>query len=311
MDRLVITGALGHIGSWLIHNFSFSRFSQVILVDDLSSQRYVTLFNLPNDPSFSFIQGSIMDDEVAEVIASASVLIHLAAITDAASSVDRQQEVEEINFLGTKRIAETCLTSGTQLLFPSTTSVYGSQAEVVDETCSALRPQSPYATAKLQSELLLLNEPSLSNLDYCICRFGTIFGTSIGMRFHTAVNKFCWQAVTQQPITVWTTALDQYRPYLGVGDCGRAIGHILEENLFNRELYNVVTDNYTVRHVIDEIQLHIPSLSIDFVDSPIMNQLSYHVQGKKFESTGWKPDDKLSEGISDTITLLGSLTSSK
>ena len=48
------------------------------------------------------------------------------------------------------------------------------------------------------------------------CRFGTIFGASPGMRFHTAVNKFCWQAVMGQPITVWSTAYDQKRPYLEV-----------------------------------------------------------------------------------------------
>ena len=29
------------------------------------------------------------------------------------------------------------------------------------------------------------------------------------MRFHTAINKFCWQAVLGQPLTVWTTAKNQ------------------------------------------------------------------------------------------------------
>ena len=38
------------------------------------------------------------------------------------------------------------------------------------------------------------------------------------MRFHTAVNKFCWQATMGQPISVWTTAYDQKRPYLDIED---------------------------------------------------------------------------------------------
>ena len=34
------------------------------------------------------------------------------------------------------------------------------------------------------------------------------------MRFHTAVNKSCWQAVMGQPLTVWETAYGQKRTYL-------------------------------------------------------------------------------------------------
>ena len=39
--------------------------------------------------------------------------------------------------------------------------------------------------------------------NYCIMRFGTIFGMSDGMRFHTAINKFCYQAVLNKKITIW------------------------------------------------------------------------------------------------------------
>ena len=68
-----------------------------------------------------------------------------------------------------------------------------------------------------------------AGLRFITCRFGTIFGTSIGMRFHTAVNKFCWQAVIGQPITVWRTALHQYRPYLDLKDAVKAIVYYQKE----------------------------------------------------------------------------------
>ena len=38
---------------------------------------------------------------------------------------------------------------------------------------------------------------------YLILRFGTIFGTSVGMRFHTAINKFCYEVVMKRPLTIW------------------------------------------------------------------------------------------------------------
>ena len=71
------------------------------------------------------------------------------------------------------------------------------------------------------------------------------------MRFHTAVNKFCWQAVMGQPITVWNTAYDQKRPYLDLFDASRAIAFIIENNIFDGRIYNVLTQNFTVRQVVD------------------------------------------------------------
>ena len=74
----------------------------------------------------------------------------------------------------------------------SSTSVYGTQKKMVDEDCPEedLKPQSPYAATKLKEERLiskLVKEKSLKAVTF---RFGTIFGVSPGMRFHTAVNKF-------------------------------------------------------------------------------------------------------------------------
>ena len=84
------------------------------------------------------------------------LVIHLAAITDASSSSERREEVEEVNYQGTKRVAQTCMENNARLLFP-TTSVYGLQSEIVDETCpiEGLKPQSPYAEYKLKSEQIL------------------------------------------------------------------------------------------------------------------------------------------------------------
>jgi len=276
----------------------------VVLLDDLSSQRFPSLFNLPKEYRYRFIMGNILDYNLASIMDDVEVVVHLAAITDAANSMNHQEEVEAVNFVGTRKVIEACKAAGARLIFPSTTSVYGSQDELVDESCTELRPQSPYAEAKLKSEQLLLEESGARGLDYCSCRFGTIFGTSKGMRFHTAVNKFCWQAANAESITVWSTALDQYRPYLGVRDCGLAIEHILQNKLFGGQTYNVVTDNFTVREVVDEIRSHIPTLDVALVDSAIMNQLSYHVSGEKFVETGWSPRDELRAGIADTMELL-------
>ena len=74
------------------------------------------------------------------------------------------------------------------------------------------------------------------------------------MRFHTAVNKFCWQASFNQEITVWETAFDQVRPYLGINDAARAISFLLKTDCFNSQTYNVVSENLTVRQILEYIK---------------------------------------------------------
>jgi nucleoside-diphosphate-sugar epimerase len=138
-------------------------------------------------------------------------------------------------------------------------------------------------------------------------RFGTVFGTSIGMRFHTAVNKFCWQAVLGEPITVWRTALHQKRPYLDLEDAIRVIVFILENELFSGKLYNAVTTNATVDDVVQIIKRYVPDLSIQYVDTEIMNQLSYNVSSDRFRSLGFDFKGDMDSGIHQTIALLKGL----
>ena len=238
-------------------------------------------------------------------------VIHLAAITDATSSFEKKDEVEEVNYLGTKKVVEACIAEDCQLIFPSTTSVYGTQKELVDEDCekSELKPQSPYAETKLKSEEFISRMASKDKIEASIIRLGTIFGTSKGMRFHTAINKFCWQAVLGRPLTVWKTALNQKRPYLGLNDAINCIDFFLKRELFDGEIYNAVTSNYTVKQVIECIKQNVEELQIDFVNDKIMNQLSYEVSTKKIESLGFAFQDNLEDGIKQTVSLLRNSTS--
>jgi UDP-glucose 4-epimerase len=230
-------------------------------------------------------------------------VIHLAAITDAASSFDRAEEVERINLGATRKVADACRAVGAKLIFPSTTSVYGVQEGLVDETCpiEQLKPQSPYADAKLKSEQFLA---AANGPDFVVIRMGTIFGASPGMRFHTAVNKFIWQACLGQPLTVWRTALDQRRPYLAVSDAVRALRFIIDRDLFDRGVYNIVTVNATVRDIVDQIRKSIPTVEVKLVDAAIMNQLSYEVSSEKIRRLGLAYQGDLAADIGASVAQL-------
>lgn len=302
--KILVTGALGHIGSNLIRDLP-QHFTQpeIIMVDNMSTQRYGSLFNLPQGASYTFIEASVQDMDWESHLKGVDVVIHLAALTDAAGTADKPALVYENNFESTKLLADECFKANIPLIFPSSTSVYGSQSELVDEGCGELAPQSPYADCKIKEETYL-KELFAKSLQGTICRLGTIYGTSPGMRFHTAVNKFCWQAVMGQALTVWETALHQKRPYLELNDCCNAIAWIIKHKLYEGNVYNIVSNNFTVQSVVQEIQKHKPKLIINLVQHKIMNQLSYEVSADKFKNTGFDFGGNLPEGIENTVTLL-------
>ncbi len=305
--KIVVTGALGHIGSRVIRELpeTFSE-SEIVMLDNMSAQRYCSLFNLPGNGKYSFIETDVLEADLCAIIKDADVVLHLAAITDATSSFGNKEQVEHVNYNATVRVAEACSKSGSCMIHLSSTSVYGTQREVVDEECSEeeLKPQSPYAETKLKEERFLQDLGNKEKLRFVICRFGTIAGISQGMRFHTAVNKFCWQAVMGQPLTVWSTALHQKRPYLTLDDAINAVCFIIKNDLFDRKIYNILTENLTVNDIIHSIKQHIPKLEIQYVDAQIMNQLSYEVSNFRFKEQGFKFSGSVEKSICDTIHLL-------
>ncbi len=307
-----MTGAIGHIGSHVVRDLAVHfPGAEIVMIDNMMTQRFPSLFNLPALGRYSFIEADVTKVDLAPVFRGSFAVIHLAAITDAAGSFERAAQVEENNYQATAKVSEACVETGARLIALSSTSVYGTQNNVVAEDCALedLQPQSPYATTKLKEEQLVTRLYEEEGLKAACCRFGTIFGASPGMRFHTAVNKFCWQAVMGQPITVWSTAYDQKRPYLDLFDAGRAIAFIIRNDLFDGRIFNVLTLNATVRQIVDSIREFVPELQVSFVDSQIMNQLSYEVSCDRFLSEGFTFAGDLRRGVGETIGLLRQATS--
>ena len=124
------------------------------------------------------------------------------------------------------------------------------------------------------------------------------------MRFHTAVNKFCLNASLNLPITVYKTALNQYRPYLSLKDAFKVFKFTIEKDLFKNQIYNALSENCTVKQIIDKIKIFKKNIKIKFVYSEIMNQLSYHVSKDKLNKEGLKLNNKIKFDIKDTLNLL-------
>ncbi len=98
--------------------------------------------------------------------------------------------------------------------------------------------------------------------------------------------------------------MHQVRPYLDLGDAVEALKFIIAREGYNGETYNVVTLNATVNDIVEMISSHVPDLSFHYVDSEIMNQLSYRVSNDRFRSLGFEFKGDLKRGISQTLEWL-------
>ena len=302
--KLIITGACGHIGSYVAENiFKIKKIKKTILIDNLKSNRFCSLFDQKTKNKLEFHLADLTDEKSLDKFRKIDYLIHCASMTNAEKSFGKEKEMYKNNLDCLKTVINFCKKNKVKLIHMSSTSVYGKQAALVDETCEKkyLKPQSPYAKIKLIEERMLKKE---KKLNYTTFRFGTISGISKGIRFHTAVNKFCLNAAINEEITVYQTALHQYRPYLSLKDAFKTFKFCIEKNFFKKDIYNALSGNFTVDQILNKVKKYKKNLRITFVSSPIMNQLSYHVDNKKLSEQGLQLSHKIENDIKDTINLL-------
>lgn len=302
--RILVTGGLGHIGSKLIREYIKKEDVELIRVlDNLSTQRYCSLFDLLSKKC-EFIEGDITNIElVKKSMKDIDVVVHLASITDAPSTINNSELTGKIIYNGTWNVLNSAIHADVKkFLHASTTSVYGEAEGLVDENYDNYKPASPYAEAKRKTEILIQNVARETGFPAIILRKGTIFGTSVGMRFHTAINKFCYLATMGKPLSVWDSALNSKRPYLGLNDCINAY-KFFENNGENGEIYNVLTKNFEMKEIIETIKKIVPNVKVEITKSPLLNQKSYNVSDEKIRKIGFVYGDDLEINMKETIEL--------
>ena len=305
--KLIITGSCGHIGSYLAEKiYLIPKIKEVILIDNLSSNRYISLFNLRKKNNYKFYQIDLSKKNSLKRFKGVSYLIHCASMTNAEKSFSVEKEMFRNNLECMKNVINFCEKNNVKLVHLSSTSVYGKQAKLVDENCEKkyLKPQSPYAKIKLIEENMLKKS---NKLIYNTFRLGTIAGYSKGIRFHTAVNKFCLNAALNEKISVYKTAMNQYRPYLSIRDVFKLFKFCIEKNFFKNDIFNALSGNYTVKQIISKIEKRKKNVGIKLVKTKIMNQLSYQVDDNKIRTHGLKLNSDLQKDVDNTLKLFNYL----
>ena len=76
MKNILITGALGHIGSKFISKIKKNEFNKIIIIDNLYTQRYCSLFNLNKNINLKFIEKDILDVSIEKYFTDIDIVRH-------------------------------------------------------------------------------------------------------------------------------------------------------------------------------------------------------------------------------------------
>ena len=301
--KILITGGLGHIGSYLLENINKIKYiKEIYVVDNFLTNKYNSLFNLPKtSKKIYFYQKDLAINNSLKNFVKVDVVINLASLTDAEGSLKIKNKIYKNNLSIFNNVLNYCKKNSSKLIHISSTSVYGEQKGLVDESCKKLRPKSPYAEIKIKEEnILKMNKNKIKFVTY---RFGTISGTSKGMRFHTAINKFSLYSVLGRPFPIWKSMMNKPRPYLSLKDAFKVIKFTIEKNFFNNETYNILSHNLTLRKIIGYFKKCKKKIKIKYEKSKLVNQYSYKISNKKFTRKAFLLKSSIYYDIKSTLKV--------
>ncbi|MBQ65033.1 MAG: nucleoside-diphosphate sugar epimerase, partial [Euryarchaeota archaeon] len=90
------------------------------------------------------------------------------------------------------------------------------------------------------------------------------------------------------PIPIWGKALNLYRPYLSLKDAYKTINYIISKNFYPGDVFNVLSENKTVKQILDIIKKNKIKIDVNYINSKIINKLSFKTSKAKIEELGLK-----------------------
>lgn len=195
MPRILITGALGMIGSALSDHLKKERYD----VDGIDIK---PIPDLSADSKRHFFQIDIRDkDAITELIIKGKYdcIVHLAAISRVVEGEKDKPTCIQTNYFGTRSIIDAVarFSPQTHLIFASSREVYGEQQNLPVSEDAELLPINVYGFYKLLAESYI--KSTLTN--YTILRLCNVYGADNDIPGRVIPN-FVRRAILQEPIII-------------------------------------------------------------------------------------------------------------
>ncbi|MBN1318682.1 MAG: NAD-dependent epimerase/dehydratase family protein [Anaerolineales bacterium] len=179
MKKALVTGGTGYLGSHLIDSLQADGIDvRALVYSDWKAEELA-------GRGVEVVLGDITEPETLEGIArGVDAVFHLVG-----GGSDGRRDPFEINTQATRNLVDAC--RGVELgafVYVSSSSVYGRQADFVDEETKPA-PRFDYPQSKLDAEELLLEEARKNNLPAMVARMAGIYGPDAPMLGIKLVQK--------------------------------------------------------------------------------------------------------------------------
>lgn len=238
--NILVTGAAGFIGSHVAARLRKDGHS-VLGLDN---------FNAYYDTRLKWARVEAMSLDVVQADVSNArslqwavdgrqldMVVHLAAQAGVRYSIERPDAYVQANVVGFLNVLEQCRTTGTPLLYASSSSVYGNDTPApFAEDAKADKPESLYAATKRANELMAHAYSKLYGFPTLGLRFFTVYGP--WGRPDMAVWKWTEALTKGQPISLYNDG-NLMRDWTYIDDVVEAVTRLARRKWGGADVVNV------------------------------------------------------------------------
>ncbi len=175
MQTYLVTGGCGFVGSHIVEAL-IRRGDRVRVLDNFSTGSKQNLVTVADQ--VDLIEGDVNDpDRVAQAVKGADCVFHEAALASVPRSVESPLESHAACATGTVNVLDQARRAGVRrVVYAASSSAYGNQPHSAKRESDLPSPLSPYAAAKLASELYCQAFFHTYGLETVCLRYFNVFG---------------------------------------------------------------------------------------------------------------------------------------
>jgi len=308
MKNVLVTGGAGFIGSNFI-NYVLGKRDDIFIVN-LDKLTYAgnlqNLKDVENHPSYSFVKGDIVNDELVSYLFQKYEITHVINFA-AESHVDRSILGSEIffrtNVLGTNVLLENAKRFGVEKFVQiSTDEVYGSLGtEGQFEETTPLQPNSPYAASKAAADMMALAFHHTYHVPVVITRCSNNYGP---YQFpEKLIPLMIINSLNNKKLPVYGDGLN-VRDWIYVVDHNKAVELVFDKGKVG-EVYNVGAN--TEKPNIEIVKLLLKHTGkteelIEYVKDRPGHDRRYAINSTKIKrELNWEAESTFENAIQDTV----------
>jgi len=293
--KVLVTGGAGFIGSHLVDRLVKEGY-KVRVVDNLSSGRLKNIKHHIDAGTIEFILGDLKDPQVAlKAIDGVDVVFHFAANPEVRVSTTNPEIHFNENVVATFNLLEAMRKKGVrELVFASSSSVYGEPEEIPVGENAPMRPVSVYGASKAACENLVHAYSKLYGVKAVILRYANVIGPRLR---HGVVWDFI-NKLQKSPTELEILGDGkQIRSYIYINDAVEATVIAWRRTDAIYEVYNVASEDWiTVDEVADEVIKAMGLSNVKKVYKPVLHGVGWLGDVKKItlkierlKTLGFKP----------------------